>query len=238
VLAVLFTLGSLGCARPRSGPQRRKTPAGAATTDPLSATLAGKSEIVLRWKPPAPEVAGAWVEFGTPGADFVKLEAVWPAQTTFRHGELAPGTTFLYRLVPFIGHPSAIAAVRSGGEPPGAALQAEGPLDEPGPARPPAAQRALRSPATLADAAPADLRVSLSAPTTAELRWTDRASDEDGYLVELARGPGDFQICALLPPNTTSFRKVALPPRTELRFRVRAFADGPPSNQASATTKN
>jgi hypothetical protein len=212
---------ALACTRP-SGKQ-------------LTATLIGPSEIQLDWRPGAPETAGHWIEFTTPGADFVKLEVAWPETARFRHADLAGGTRFVYRLVPFFGRASAPVGVRTGTPLPGEVSPgSEGPLEEPSPSG--TSQRSLRSPGTLPEAAPTGLTVTLSSPSTAELRWRDGATDEDGFLVELSQGEGPFQICALLPPNTRSFRKVALPAATEVRFRVRAFVQGPPSNLASATT--
>jgi hypothetical protein len=45
-----------------------------------------------------------------------------------------------------------------------------------------------------------------------------------------------FQIAAVLPPSTTSFRKAGLRAEARYAFRVRAFFYGPASNLASATT--
>ena len=55
-------------------------------------------------------------------------------------------------------------------------------------------------------------------------------------MVEQSENERDFVVCALLPPDTTSFRKIALPPTTKLHFRVRAFFYGDPSKPASLTT--
>jgi hypothetical protein len=183
---------------------------------------------------------GYWIEFTTPDAEFVKLDVAWPQTTTFRHPDVAPETTFIYRLVPFFGRVSNVVAMNTG---PASREQApsvgEGTLGDPGsgPTTGRAtAKKSIRTISTMAEAAPANLAIVRSSPGTAELRWEDRAADEDGYLVELAQTPEDFKICALLPPDTTSFRKVSLPPETELRFRVRAFFDGEPSKLASVTT--
>jgi hypothetical protein len=240
LLVLLLSLAALGCGRPNARLRRAALDGGAAAFAPpsdLRATLTRPTEIVLAWQHHAREATGYWVEFTTPGADFVKLEVAWPERTTFTHADLAPDTTFIYRVVPFFGRPSAVTIVHGGAAPAGqVALENEGPLEEPGAAPPGVARRSLRTPATIAQAAPADLTATLTGPTTAVLRWSDRANDEDGYLLELARGQGDFQVCALLPADTTSFRKVELPPREVSRFRVRAFFLGSPSAVASAST--
>lgn len=231
-LAPILLLSALACARSKA-PPRAADSGSSLPPSLLRASLVSPTRIALAWQHQAPEPAGYWIEFTTPGADFVKLDVAWPERTTFSHEDLAPDTTFMYRLVPFFGRASAVITVVSGRA--GAApLEPEGPLAQPGPSSG-VPGRSLRS-AAMAEAAPDDLTVTLTAPTTAVLRWSDRAADEDGFLVELAQGEEPFQVCALLPPDSSSFRKVMLPPQKELRFRVRAFFLGPPSPVASAAT--
>jgi hypothetical protein len=247
VAPLIAAVGLTACSRPRSVGAPVPSRGGAAAEGDfaapadLTATLIDPSNVLLRWRPDARESIGYWIEFATPGADFVKLDAAWPRTTTsFRHPDVAPGTTFIYRLVPFFGPVSNVVAVRTGPAlrpaPPSAA---EGPLEEPrggGRANDRRGQTSLRTTATIADAAPTGLAVKLASPSSVELRWEDRATDEDGYLVELAQGGRDFQVCALLPPDVTSFRKVALPPDTQLQFRVRAFFEGTPTPLVSVAT--
>jgi hypothetical protein len=205
----------------------------------MSATLSDDSNIDVRWKPRATQPGGYWIEFATPGADFVKLDAVWPETTTFRHANVASETTFIYRLRSFFGCPSRPAAITTGPDPAAPPSEVEGPLEEPGSS--PSfggvgSKKSIRTTSTIADAAPSALAASLRSVTSVDLRWEDHATDEDGYLVELSQDQRDFKICALLPPNTTSFRKVGLPPDTTLYFRVRAFFYAEPSELVSVTT--
>jgi hypothetical protein len=235
-VALLLSLGALACARSKAAnslPVDEGASGPFAGPGPLTATLVGSNEIALAWRHRGGETGGYWVEFATPGSDFVKLDVAWPERTAFSHPDLAPGTTFLYRVVPFFGRTSPVVTTFSGPATLDEALESEGPLEVPEAEL--VVHRALRAPPPLAEAAPAELRVTLAA-ATAILRWSDRAVDEDGYLVELAQGSGAFEVCALLPANTTSFRKVSLPPASELHFRVRAFYLGEPSNVASADT--
>jgi hypothetical protein len=201
----------------------------------LTATLTGSFDVELRWKHNATEPGGAWVEFTTPDADFVKLDAVWPGTTTYRHAGVAPETTFIYRVVPFFGRASEVLAMTTGR----AAQNDERPLVE-GPLESESSVANTGGPKaqlrTRGDAAPARLSATLPSATIVDLRWEDRSADEDGYLVELAEAGRDFQIGALLPPNATSFRKSALPPATRIEFRVRAFFYGASSSPASVTT--
>jgi len=70
----------------------------------------------------------------------------------------------------------------------------------------------------------------MASASSVDLRWEDRADDEDGYLVEMATDRDKAAtICALLPPDSTSFKKARLPPATDCNFRVRAFFYGEPS---------
>jgi hypothetical protein len=193
----------------------------------------------LHWKNNATAPGGGWVEFTTPGDDIIKLDAVWPDKTSFRHPDLAPETKFIYRILPFYGKPSKAVAITTGSAPSKPSVEEEGPLDEPDKtaATDASHQKSIRSISSFEDASADQVTVTLSSPTSAVIRWADRASDEDGYLVEVSGDPQkDFKICALLPANATSFRKIQLPPQMKCYFRVRAFFYGEPSNLASVST--
>lgn len=105
----------------------------------MTATLSGAYDVDLRWKPAATEPGGYWIEFATPGSDFVKLGAVWPETVTFRHANVASETTFIYRIRPFFGHASNLAAITTRPAPAPAPSELEGPLEEPDPRRHPGA---------------------------------------------------------------------------------------------------
>jgi len=218
-------LAALACSR--STPASDVIPPGA-----LAAVLVDHDTIDLTWTQRATEGGGAWIELATPGDDFVKLDAVWPGTTTYRHDSAAPGTTFLYRLRPFFGRVSNTARATTG-RATSDAIADEGPLASVsgGTGTVP-----LRAHETIAAAAPGELTAALSSPTSVDLRWRDRAGDEDGYLVELSADGVNFAICALLPADSTSFRKSHLPAETALIFRVRAFFYGEPSRQVAVTT--
>jgi hypothetical protein len=201
----------------------------------LAATLVPPHDVDLRWRNDARELGGVFVEFATdPNGDFTMLAQLWPETAQFRHKDLAPETTYVYRIRPFFGAPSPVVTVTTGPRPaPGTREPVEGPLDE---GRTSSGGKSLRAPESMADAAPAGLIAILSSPTAVDLRWMDRASDEDGYLVEIAPDPvGPFRLGGLLPADVTSFRKTQLPPEQRASFRVRAFRYGAPSNVASVT---
>lgn len=208
----------------------------------LTATLTNGDNILLTWKTHATAAGGNWVEFATPGSEFVKLQVFLSGQngTTYLHPNLAPQTTFIYHVLPFFGQHTPPVEITTGNtSTTNTPVLAEGPIpstnnvagqnDVP--------KYSIRTLRTFAKAAPADLTATLSSPTSVDLRWKDRASDEDGFLVEISpNAAGPFYVCALLPANTTSFRKTGLPLATKCYFRVRAYFYGKPSNQASATT--
>src|SRR5690349_150942 len=117
-LAAFFVFGLATGWTAESGKTHAATGAAFAAPSQLTATLVLTNSIDLRWKNNATELAGNWVEFTTPGDEYVKLEAAWPEVTTFRHPDLAPETKFIYRIVPFFGKPSKAAGIMTGKAPP------------------------------------------------------------------------------------------------------------------------
>src|SRR5581483_9938952 len=120
-----------------------------------------------------------------------------------------------YRIRPYFGRSSEPAAITTGSaeaartEPD----EPEGPVTEPSAgSQTLAGLKSIRRLATFAAAAPTGVTVALSGPTHAVVRWEEHAAAADGFLVELSSHPDrDFQVCALLPPHATSFRKIGLP---------------------------
>jgi hypothetical protein len=216
----------------------------------LVATMPAPNDVHLQWKNHATVEGGNLVEFqmypagATLPADereqFLILGFLNSKDDTFRHEKLGSETVFSYRIRPYFGHcsepvsimtGSAVAAEKEPEEP-------EGPLEDA--EKSPKSGNALesiRTPGTFVAATPADVAVALSSATHVVVRWRERAADAEGYLVEISQyADRGFQVCALLPPHTTSFRKIALPPETKIYFRVRAFFYGPPSNVVTKTT--
>lgn len=196
-------------------------------------------DTVLHWKNHAAADGGTIVEFNLmPPEEYTILAFLPPATDSFHHEDVAENTRFHYRLRPFFGRPSPIATITTGKIPQTdtSNLEQEGPLPD-GTAGTSTIQRSIRSMATFAQAAPTDLTAARASPTSIDLRWHDCASDEDGYLLEISVGaPDDFQVCALLPRDTTSFKKIFLQPDTSCYFRVRAFFYGAPTEPVTVTT--
>jgi len=196
-------------------------------------------DIILHWKNNSKTDGGNIVEFNLlPPEEYTVLAFLPPDLNDFRHEDAAPDTHFHYRLHPFFGQPSSTVEITTGKIPESDApnMELEGPLPS-DPAHPRTTRRSLRSTATFAEAAPAGLTAIQASPTSIDLRWQDRASDEDGYLLEISIGaPDDFKVCALLPPDTTSFKKIFQQPETKCYFRVRAFFYGTPTEPITVTT--
>jgi hypothetical protein len=234
--AVIF---GFGCATTNS----TKDVMAFASPTQLTATLTNGNNIILRWKNNSTAEGGNWVEFATPGSEYVQLVAFMSDAigTTFVHLRLAPQTTFIYRIHPFFGKAAGPLEITTGISTNNSPMLGEGPIastNEISFGRT-NSQYSIRSLNTFAKAAPADFTGTLSSPTSVDLHWKDCASDEDGYLLEIsAESDGGFAPCALLSPNARSFRKTGLPPRTRCYFRVRAFFYGKSSDSASATTLN
>jgi len=195
-------------------------------------------DAVLHWQNHATADGGNWVEFSTPGSEYTKLDIYLAEEngTNFVHPSIAPQTQFIYHILPFFGQATEAASVTTGPASTNTTDLEEGPLPETNTVKT-ASTLSIRSAATFADAAPSGLTATLSSPTSVDLRWTDRASDEDGFLVEASLQPkGPFKVCALLPADTVSFRKIQLPAETTCYFRVRCFFYGKPSETASVIT--
>jgi hypothetical protein len=243
--AILIAGGLAGCSKPASPtpPTRAQNPATSADFAPpkhFTATLLDTLTVSLRWEIGSPHTDGYFVEYQNPGDDsFVILDITHRDATMFQHPDLAPETKFIYRVRPYFGKPSEILTVTTGQVPPGTPnREEEGPMEEAAQtSAPEKTGKSIRSLATITEAAPSKFAASLSSPTSVILRWKDNASDEDGFLVECAVDPNQtFRICALLPPNTASFKKIMLPGDTKCCFRVRAFFYGQPTPLAEVTT--
>lgn len=205
----------------------------------LTATLTNGNSVILHWKNNTMTDGGVWVEYTTAGYDFIKLDA-FPSDentTQFLHANLAPQTTFIYRINPFFGAATKLVEITTGTSTNNLPPLADGPIASTNEISSGGKKYSIRSIQTFAKAAPTDFSATLSSDTSVDLHWQVHASDADGCLLEVsARADGDFVPCALLPPDATGFRKTGLPAQTKCYFRVRAFFYGKPSASASVTT--
>jgi len=229
-LLVSAAAGLTGCSTPQSNEKAFAPPT------QLTTTLVDPIDIDLRWKDNATDAAGYFVEY-SPEAnnEFVIIAAQPPNATTYLHPHLLPRTRFVYRIVPFFGPASNTAEIKTGKK---GAQQSPTPAEIADTNSPEAGiKKSIRSPATFAVAAPADLRATLIPPAGVKLDWIDHASDADGYLLEIKpEWSHYFKVSAVLPPHTTTLTSYGFPSDTKFTFRVRAFFYGQPSNLARQTT--
>jgi len=97
ILSALLLLTLLGgCASTAAA--TRPAPAGQ-----LTATLVSPTNITLSWQDSGPPPAGRVVEYATaPNGPFTPLGFLPPTQTSFKHDNLMPTTTFYYPRPPVL----------------------------------------------------------------------------------------------------------------------------------------
>jgi hypothetical protein len=220
-----------------------------ATRPRVRARLVSPADVVVDWKDARGAAAGYVVEYvNQPTDQWVILGFFPPAEKTFKHARLAPGTPYQYRVRAFFGpvSPTVAVTVAEGlsdkayaesyalpedysWAPPRTIAPAGGAIHE---------KRSIRSPITAASAAPTELRAETITSTASgfKLTWSDRSSDEEGFLLERVDDPLSFVVCAALGPDVNSFGWALEPPARKGSFRLRAYYFGPASNIAGITT--
>lgn len=185
----------------------------------FTATLSDPVNVDLSWPDDDPAAAGRIVEYTTdPHGEYTILQFVPPRQTTFRHPDLMPETRFYYRIRPFYGPVSDAVTVS-------------------GPATPAAAGPAVFLRTGDRSAAPASFRAEPAPEEMVRFSWTDRSSDEDGFLVEIKKpGAAEFVPVEVSDPGTTSAGLATMPGEEGASYRLRAFYYGPASPVLDRTT--
>ena len=196
----------------------------------LTSELTSPTDVTLHWRPEA-GAAGQVVEYANAAdGEYVVLEFAPPAKDSFKHPDLIPETQFYYRVRPFTGPASATVDVAL---PPGDEVpEIEGP-DWTAPRKDGKGAKPVSSP----EAAAGNLKAEVKHANGILFTWTDNASDEEGYLLEIKpAGAADYRIAAQLDPNVTSFGLVTLPEEKRASYRVRPYRFGEPSNLVHETT--
>ncbi|MCX4728495.1 fibronectin type III domain-containing protein [Streptomyces sp. NBC_01306] len=236
--ALVICAAPVGCSAPA-----RSTATSAAPSPPtrgtLHAALTSPVDATLTWADGSDRgAAGHAVEFATsPGGPYTLLQYVPAAQHSYHHPRLMPQTPFYYRLRPYYGPASSAVEVDL---PPGG-LSAKDKQDDNVWARP-RTVRSGRAPATGSlrvpgAGTPTGLRATAVRANGIRFTWTDHASDEQGWLLELrTRGSGAYRVVAVLAPDINSFGLSTLPDEKHASYRVRAFYYGTRSNTAHVTT--
>ncbi|MGW6444231.1 fibronectin type III domain-containing protein [Lentzea sp. NPDC055074] len=196
----------------------------------LTSELTSPVDVTLHWRPQAGS-AGQVVEYANAAdGEYTILEFAAPAKDTYEHPDLIPETQFYYRVRPFTGTASATVDVSLplGDEVP----EIEGP-DWTAPVK----AGGGRAPVSSAEAAATELKAEVKNANGILFTWKDRASDEDGYLIEVRpAGAADYRVAVQLDPDTTSYGVITLPDEKLATYRVRAFRFGSPSNLTHQTT--
>jgi hypothetical protein len=235
-LLLAATLLLAGCATHTAPDGASSGPPG---TTRLTASLTGPDSVRLSWTGGAADAAGRVVEYAnTPDGQFTVLAFVPPQQTTYIHPDLMPATTFYYRVRPYFGPACAAVQIQL---PPGPVDDNAPEQDQPWAvpqkvAQPPVTARSVRG-TDPAAAAPTGLAATLMPAGGVRFTWTDRAGDEDGYLLEI-RTPdaADYSVAEVLDPDVNSVGLLTLANQRTAAVRVRAFWYGASSNVAQQHT--
>jgi hypothetical protein len=207
----------------------------------LTATLDTPTDISLSWSSPSTDVVAYALEYANdPKGEYTILRFFPPTETKFKHINLIPETNFYYRVRPMFGPVSRPLEFRlppqisdaefarryDGGEDFVWAL----------PKTLPASTNTHGISVKGKDAsaaAPSDLKGAFVPVTVSgfQLNWTDNASDEDGYLLEMKpEGSSDYEVKAMLAPNINAFGYALIPPARNALVRIWAFYFGKTSN--------
>jgi hypothetical protein len=215
----------------------------------LTARMINSRDVMLDWTDRANDAAGHIVEYiNHPTDSWVILGFFPPAQHTFIHPRLAPGTPYSYRVRPFHGPASTPIEVTIAQGLSDKAYADAYALPEDYSWAPPQkttpagagliARKSIRDPRTAKDAGPTNLVAQVIKTTVSgfKLTWTDHATDEEGFLIERVDSPTDFTVCAVVEPDVNAFGWALEPPVRKGVFRVRAYYYGASSSVASMVT--
>jgi hypothetical protein len=242
-VALLLLAG--GLAASSTGLRAESSPA---STIHLTSTLVSPIDVTLEWKDTSPDAFIHTIEYATnPNGPFIVLAFCPPSQTTYKHPNLMPQTTFYYRVRGIYGPTTNSIEVALPSELSDAvyADRYSKPEDyswsapQTLPDSAPFIKKSIRDTATVAEAAPTDLKATLVPFTVSgfKLTWTNHSSDEDGFLLETKdQDHPDFTVCARIDPKSNAFGWGFHPPQRKAAFRIRAFYFGTPSNLESKTT--
>jgi hypothetical protein len=182
----------------------------------LNATLVSPVDITLDWSGLPADTSSTIVEFATePNGRYTILDFVATGQHTYKHPDLMPNTPFYYKVTPVHGPVSAPVEVHL-----------------------PAATTFKASTTYAAQpGTPTNVAAKSVSADGIRVSWTDNASDEDGYLLEIkARGESQYRVVGVIDPNSTFTELSTMPAERTASYRIRAYYRGAPSNLAHQTT--
>lgn len=165
-----------------------------------------------------------------------RISSLSGTRTSFRHPDLIPETLF-YRLRAFRGPASEPVRVTL---PEGELTVADEDSSHDWlPAREYLERAVPGRPLRLTGAgAPTGFKALVKHANGILFTWTDRASDEEGFLPEAARArqASGYEPIVVLDPDINSTGLITLPTEKEASYRIRAFTYGERSNVVRLTT--
>ncbi|MEV4317448.1 fibronectin type III domain-containing protein [Actinocrispum sp. NPDC049592] len=209
--------------------------AGTTGGENLTATLVSPTDIMLAWHPTDPGAAGQIVEYASEEkGPYTILGFFPPTQSSYKHPDLIPQMPFYYRIRPYYGVATAPVEVDL---PPG---EPDESTPDDGEWARPKTIPGNTAPLALVgqpDSAPAGLTPTVVNPNGIKFTWTDRASDEEGFFLEVkASGAPDFTVAAVLDRDVNSVGMTTMPEEKKAQYRVRAYKYGQATNIAHQTT--
>lgn len=176
----------------------------------LMATAGAPPRIDLRWTDASSNETGFKLERKSGSGNYAQIATPASNTTSFADLELAPQTTYHYR----------IRATNAAGD---SAYSNE--VSATTPVAPPSA--------------PTGLTASAVSSSRINLAWMDRSDNESGFKLERKSGAGGFTQIAAPVPNAVTYSDTGLSPNTTYTYRIRATngaADSAYSSEASAKT--
>jgi hypothetical protein len=200
------------------------SPAGAGPAITLSSQMPTPTDVTLTWD--GHDNQPVVVEFATESRGPWTILDFLPGEISgYEHPDLLPQTTFHYRVRPVLGPVSGESKAVDAAPPPSTEDWLP-PATRPDPAARPVPQ-----------GAPTNVVVEATAPDGVQVTWTDNASDEAGYLVEVQETEqSPFVVLFVVDPDVNSVGLITTPAQHKGTFRVRAYRFGAQSNVTEQET--
>lgn len=219
LLLLVSALALAGCSSAGAGPAPAIT---------LSSELTTPTDVTLTWDGHKNEPVV--IEFATESDGPWTILDFLPGEISgYEHPDLMPQTTFHYRVRPVAGPVSGESKAVDAAVPP---------VNEdwlPPATRPDPAARPV--PLSEKAAAPTNVTVEATAPDGVLVTWTDNASDEAGYLVEVQEAErSPFVVLFVVDPDVNSVGLITTTAQHTGNFRVRAYRFGEQSNVTEQET--
>ena len=179
----------------------------------VQTTAVSAGRVDVAWGDMSNGELGFAIERSTDGVNYTLADTVGANATGYSDRTVRPGTTYLYR----------VAAYNAGSRSEDAY-----------------SATSVTTPSLALPAAPANLTGSALAKGGISLSWTDRASNEQGFLIERKTGTAAYQLLANVAANTTKFTDATTAARTTYTYRVSAInasGSSPASNEATIKSK-